>query len=267
METKEEQRKKPDSKYAVPALDKALDVLELLSDLAHPVSQAEIARNLGRNPSEIFRTLSALEARGYIRRTNGGRFRLTLKLFELSRGHSPYEELMRVALPVMRDLSDEVGETCHLTALRNGEIIVLAQNESPNPVRLSIAIGSNHSPLTTSSGRVLLSSMDEKDRNQFLSDYTDFDNRPEDVRQSFITRLRTVRERGYDIADGERFVGGLDVGVLIGSPDSRVKAALVVATLRSADGPDVDAIVKAAVAAGKAITENAGIAIGPKDKV
>ena len=66
---------------------------------------------LGRNVSEIFRTLSALEGRGYIRRTQAGQYRLTLKLFELSRTHSPYEELLRVALPIMRDLSEEVCET------------------------------------------------------------------------------------------------------------------------------------------------------------
>lgn len=252
--------KKPNNKYSVPALDKALDVLELLSENAESMSQAEIARALGKSTSEIFRTLSALEARKYIRRTEGGQYRLTLKLFELSRTHSPYDELLRVALPVMRQLSEEVGETCHMTTLRDGEIVVLAQHESPKPLRLSVAVGSRHSPLSTTSGRIILASMEEWERKAYLADYTDFHEMPQDIRDAFLTRVGTVRERGYEIADGERFVGGLDVGVLVGTPGSTVRAALIVATLRSADGPDAQKILKALKVAGESITERVGLA-------
>ncbi|QKV19092.1 IclR family transcriptional regulator [Oricola thermophila] len=250
---------KPAGKYSVPGLDKGLDVLELLSDRAISMSQADIARALGRTTGEIFRTLSALEARRYIRRTEAGHYRLTLKLFELSRTHSPYEELLRVALPVMRRLSERIGETCHLTTLRDGEIVVLAQQESPRPFRLSIEVGSRHSPLTTTSGRILLAAMEEEDRLAFLSDYTSFHDLPEDVREAFLIRVRNVAERGYEIADGERFVGGLDVGVLVGTRRSSVRAALVVATLRSASGPDTEQILKALQEAGAEITERVGL--------
>ncbi len=37
-------------------------------------------------------------------------------------------------------------------------------------------------------------------------------------------------------------MGGLDIGALVGTAASRVKAALVVSTLRHADGPDVSRI-------------------------
>ncbi|WP_421724973.1 IclR family transcriptional regulator [Bauldia sp.] len=259
MNVKDKPKKKPAAKYAVPALDKALDVLELLSETAVSMSQTEISRALGKNASEMFRTLSALEARGYIRRTAAGQYRLTLKLFELSRAHSPYEELLRVALPVMRELAESVGETCHLTTLRDGEIVVLAQHESPKSLRLSVEVGSRHSPLSTTSGRIILAAMDDDTRTAFLSDYTNFSQLPEDIRNAFLTRVRTVGERGYEISDGERFVGGIDVGVLVGTPQSKAKAALVVATLRSADGPDVDAILAAVTSSARRITELAGL--------
>lgn len=250
---------KSPGKYSVPGLDKGLDVLELLADRAASLSQVEIARALGKSTSEIFRTLSALEARNYIRRTEAGQYRLTLKLFELSRTHSPYEELMRVALPIMRRLSEEVGETCHLTTLRNGEIVVLAQHESPKPLRLSVEVGSKHSPIATTSGRIILSSMELDERRSFLTDYTAFDSLPQDVRDTFLNRVNNVAERGYEIADGERFVGGLDVGVLVGSPGSVVRAALIVATLRNAGGPNADVILKAVQKAGAELTERIGL--------
>ena len=250
--------KKDVQKYSVPALDKALDVLELLSESALSLSQVEICRALGRNASEIFRTLSALEGRGYIRRTQAGQYRLTLKLFELSRTHSPYEELLRVATPILRNLAEDVGETCHLTTLRDGEVVVLAQHESPKALRLSVEVGSRHSPLSTTSGRILLASMSDEERHNFLKDYTTFYDLPADVQDTFLTRVKSVQDRGYEIADGERFVGGLDVGVLVGTPGSQIKAALVVATLKSAHGPDPEKIRAAITEAGRQITRLVG---------
>jgi uncharacterized membrane protein len=53
-------------KYTAPALEKGLDILELLSRAETGLSQSEIARDLGRSVSEIFRMLVVLEERGYI---------------------------------------------------------------------------------------------------------------------------------------------------------------------------------------------------------
>lgn len=250
---------KDKSKYAVPALDKALDVIELLSETATSMSQIEIARAMEKSPSEIFRTLNALEARRYIRRTDAGQYRLTLKLFELSRMHSPYDELLRVALPIMRDLSEEVRETCHLSTLRDGEIVVLAQHESPKAIRLSVEIGSRHSPLSTTSGRLFLSAMSDAERTAFLSDYTGFLDRGEDFQNALVARIKTITARGYDVADGERFVGGFDVGTLVGSGSTTVRAALIVATLRNADGPDPQVLIDAVQRHGARISEKIGL--------
>lgn len=233
-------RKEPN--YAVPALDKALDVIELLAAAKVPMNQAEISRALDRNPNELFRILNALAARNYLKRSDGGRFRLSLKLFELSHTHSPYEELLRVALPAMRELSETLSESCHLSLMRDGEVLIMAQVESPNPIRLSIEVGSRHSLLNTTSGRVLLSSMEPVERNHYLEQSSDFSSQSEEARDTFITRLHSIRERGFEVTNGERFVGGLDIGALVGTATSRVKAALVVSTLRHADGPDVSRI-------------------------
>ena len=70
--------------YAVPALDKGLDILELLAATEDGLSQAEIAKSLERSPNEIYRMLDRLVRRDYVRRTSADRYELTLKLFELS---------------------------------------------------------------------------------------------------------------------------------------------------------------------------------------
>ena len=44
--------------YAVPALEKGLDLFEALAGQPEPRSQSDLARALGRSPSEIFRMLA-----------------------------------------------------------------------------------------------------------------------------------------------------------------------------------------------------------------
>ena len=50
-------------KYRAPALDKGLDIIELLASADEGLSQAEIAKALNRSPNEIYRMLDRLVRR------------------------------------------------------------------------------------------------------------------------------------------------------------------------------------------------------------
>src|SRR5438093_11483138 len=124
-------------RYSAPALEKGLAVLECLADRGTPQSLVDLARALNRSSSELFRMLTCLEECGYIRKDAGtGAYGLTLKLYQLAHVHSPMEKLLQAALPLMRQLSDRVEESCHLAALDHGHIVILARAEGPQPIRL-----------------------------------------------------------------------------------------------------------------------------------
>ena len=72
-------------RYRAPALDKGLDILELLAEHPDGLTRAEIVKELGRGPSEIYRMLERLVARQYVMRSAGGdRHALSLKMFALA---------------------------------------------------------------------------------------------------------------------------------------------------------------------------------------
>jgi len=54
-----------EKKYSAPALEKGLDILELLSEQEIGLTQVEIARSLDRTVGEIFRMLVVLQNRGF----------------------------------------------------------------------------------------------------------------------------------------------------------------------------------------------------------
>lgn len=248
------------TKYSVPALEKALDVLEYLSEQAVPLTQAQLARALKRQAGEIFRMLACLESRGYLRREPAtGAYSLTLKLFELSRTHSPYELLLKVAQPLMRALAEELRESCHLSVIHHGRVLVLAQAESPKPFRLSVEVGSLHSPMHTTSGRVILSYMEDSVRDEILGREPDWQQEKPPARAAYLKRLATIRARGYERADGERFVGALDLGVPVGSPHSSMKAALTIAMLKEKTGSSIESMLPALQHCAEAIALQAGL--------
>ena len=138
---------------------------------------------------------------------------------------------------------------------------MLAQEESPKPFRLSVEVGSQHSPARTTSGRLLLAYLAEDDLAAILAAQPEWSRTPAAEKTAFKQRLADVRERGFDRSQNERFVGGLDIGVLVGSPKSSIKAALTIATLeeRGGGGPDLDAMLPKLQACAATIGAQAGL--------
>ena len=120
--------------YATPALEKGLDVLELLARESGGLTKSEISRQLDRTVSEIFRMLLCLERRGYIAQVDGERYSLTLKLFKLVQEHPPTERLITEALPVMYRVAHETKQSCHMGIIEGAEVIILAQVNAPTSI-------------------------------------------------------------------------------------------------------------------------------------
>ena len=91
------------ARYAAPALEKGLDILELLAAASDALTHSEIATRLRRSVPEIFRMLVCLEERGYISRMGPDeRYQLTLKLFEIVHQHRPLQRLITQARPLVQ---------------------------------------------------------------------------------------------------------------------------------------------------------------------
>lgn len=212
--------------YAVPALEKGLDILEALAVSPSPLSLAELARDLQRGSAEIFRMLVCLERRSYLRRDPvSGKYTPTLRLFELAHARPPFRTLLDAARDPMREVTLRLGESCHLSVLERGKLLVVAREDSPESVRLSIEVGARFEAKHTASGRLLLEAGVE----------------------SMSARDETIE--GVD-----------DAVVRIGSADGAVHAALAVSWLRSRKGAkQAETVLTALRAAAKNIHQTLGI--------
>lgn len=144
------------SKYRAPALEKGLDVLELLAARAEPMGMAQIAAALNRSVSELFRMVQVLEHRGYVANTpTGDGLVLTNKLFSIGMARGPTRSLLEAALPVMRRLSDTIGQSCHLAVASVDQMVVVARVEAPGNQGFSVRVGYHRPIVAATSGLVL----------------------------------------------------------------------------------------------------------------
>lgn len=209
-------------KYRAPALDKGLDILELLAGSEEGLSQAEIAKALSRSPNEIYRMLDRLVRRGYVRRTSADRYEVTLKLFELAFARPPLQRLLSQALPVMRRFARDAEQACHLATYDRGALVVAAQVDGPGYWNVSIRVGSRISLVDTGSGHVMLAFAGPEERRLMLEEQES----REALTPALEERLRQVREQGYENMPSRQIAAVSNLSVPVLGPMGRLLAVL-----------------------------------------
>lgn len=213
--------------YSAPALEKGLDILELLAGEEHGVTLSGIAAKLDRSVSELFRMLVVLEQRGYV--TSAGdsdRYVATLKLFELAHRFRPVQRLTGVASPVMKDLSYRCEQSCHLVIYYEGKGHVVAQQDSPSERIFSVRLGAEAPLIDSCSGHVILAFADDHERRTMISRIPDHHRKPSLAEAGRVARR--VREQGFELVDSAQIGNIRDIGFPVFDHTQNLIAALVV---------------------------------------
>ena len=217
----------------VQSVDRAISILEILSR-RREAGVSEIALEIAVHKSTAFRLLGALEARGLVEQAEDrGKYRLSFGLVRLAGGVAARLDLTQQSRPVCRRLADEIGETVNLAVARSHYAVNLDQVRGPSAVTAHNWVGQLTPLHATSSGKVLLAHMDERQRDELLGvagleRYT-----PGTITSAEELRaeLDEARQRGYAVTVEEFEIGLNAIAAPIRSHDGEVIAAV------SASGP------------------------------
>lgn len=225
-------------RYRAPALDKGLDILELLSDQQEGLTRTEITKELGRNASEIYRMLERLVARRYVTRSTGGdRYTLSLKLFALAHRHPPMSRLVAEALPPMQRFANTTEQSCHLSIYDHGNLLVVAQVDGPCPWGLSVKVGARIGLADSAPGRVMLAFQAPAQRAQMLSEHGNLNDAPLPDERELIDACHTIRHAGFLRRESRQALGVTDLSYPILGPSGQAIATLTCSHLRRIDMP------------------------------
>ncbi|WP_377291682.1 IclR family transcriptional regulator [Rhizobium sp. SG2393] len=248
-------------RYRAPALDKGLDILELLAEEEAGLTQAEIAKRLDRGASEFYRMLDRLVKRGYVSRMDGDRFALSLKLFGLAQRHAPIRRLTSFAVPVMRDLAEATRQANQLVVFDRGNPVVVAQQEAPGYWGISIRVGSRIGLFDTGSGHVLLAFRSQRERERMIAEHLGNRAHGWGIDASFFDRLEAVRAEGHERMPSAQTAGVTNLSTPVLGADGKAIAALTIPYLpliNVPDAPDMEGAVTALKAASRALSVMSG---------
>lgn len=222
-------------KYTAPALEKGLDILELLSRSETGLTQAEIARELGRSVSEIFRMLVVLTQRGYVAQDPAtDRYGLTTLLFEVANRTPLIRRLTQAAGPLMRELARRINQSVHLAVLADDSVLIVGQVDPPARHVFSIRLGTRVELWRASSGRVMMAFQPEEVLSEVLARVP----LPEGMSEARVRAdLAAIRARGHEIVDSFVLRGIVNISAPVIDHTGLAVAALTVPHLERYGDP------------------------------
>jgi DNA-binding IclR family transcriptional regulator len=224
-----------DVPYTAPALEKGLDILELLAAESDGLTQSAIAQRLSRSAAELFRMLSVLERRGYLTRHADGSYRLTLRLFELAHRHPPLKRLLSVALPAMEELAQSARQSTHLVIHFARRILIVAQVDSPEPMGFGVRLGANF-PFRPdrASSRVLSAFQPAPMQDELIAEL--IANSPRGISATKVrAELAAIVRKGFYMAPSDTTTGVTDLCAPIFDHSDGAVASLTLPYLKQRD--------------------------------
>ena len=112
------------------ALDRAVQLIASVVQATEPLSFADIQETNGLAKSTTSRMLAALERGGLLERDESGGYVAGSLFWLYAARHDPWEELVRLAQPVMEEVGSDTQESVHLSVIRGDQVVQVAQVDS-----------------------------------------------------------------------------------------------------------------------------------------
>ena len=215
----------------VGSLQKGLGVVEILAAAPGGMTLTEVATAAGLTRAGARRLLITLVASGFARQDDR-RFALSAKLLSLTRTWMGGSSLWRYAEPIMRGVSEELGESCSAAVLDGEDVVYVARVAGRRIMSVALGVGARLPAYCTSMGRVLLSELDAPELTRFLAQATIIAKTAETVtdRAALASEMAKARQAGYAIVDQELELGLSSIAVPVRDKSGRIVAALNVST-------------------------------------
>ena len=220
-------------KNGVQSVERIFALIEQLA--AHPAgaSLQSLAQGTDLAKRTVHRLLGSLVGLGYVAQDEAtGRYRLTLKMFELSSGMVNSMDIMDVAKAHLERLAQRTGEAVHLV-IRDGRDIVYIYKTENGPMRMSSRVGLRSPLYCTGVGKAILATLPDDEVAEIWRH-----SRPQKLTgrtvaslDALAAQLADVRRSGYAIDDEENELGVRCVALAIPGPGGRAESAFSISGL------------------------------------
>lgn len=206
----------------VQSVERAFDLLEAMADSGGIVTLSELAASTGLPMPTIHRLMQSLVAGGHVRKEHSHRYALGSRLIRL--GEVAGLTLGSHAMPFLRQLAQDIGETANLAMLDGDSVVYVAQAPSRHAMRMFTEVGRHVLPHCTGVGKALLACLPAGQVRELVG-RTGMPPRTEHTitdPAALLDELDRVRALGFAVDDGEQEVGVRCVAVAVTQTPARL---------------------------------------------
>jgi DNA-binding IclR family transcriptional regulator len=192
------------------------------------LSVTRIAEVIGREKSQVSRTLKTLTECGLVERDPATlAYRLGWRFFALA-ARSGTQRLLVEAQPLLRRLVRELGETAHVSVLQGNEVVTVLSEAPAQAVQATGWVGRTVPVHCTSSGRALLFDHDRDELSTLFAaaDRTRSGPRAPRTADELWQRVTAARTHGYAVVEEEFETGLVAVSAPVRDFRGQIVAAL-----------------------------------------
>lgn len=218
-----------DKKYWVPALDKANDILLAISGQPSKLKLIDLSKQLGINKSSMFSLLNTMEQLEWVVRDAEGTYSLGSKLGFIGNSFFKQFSLIERFRKEASITKHKIQETIQLARLERHEVLYLAKEEMPSPVRLASEPGMKLPAHVTALGKALLADLETSViESLFPDEVLQPCPTPHTLknRSDLITQLELSREHGVAFDLQEAVMGFCCVAAPVRDTQGQVIAAI-----------------------------------------
>jgi len=216
---------------SVQSVARAMKILKLFKT-HEELGITQIAQKLNLSKSTVYGLVQALKVEGFLEKnSNNKSYICGLEAFKLGMSFASRMDLRNISAERARTLSEEVGETVHLSVMLGGRCINVARF---NPDRLFMLIpqlGTFIPAHCTAMGKVLLASLNREQLHSTIKEVGLDNYTPYTITslQDLENQLEKVRQQGYAVSNQEALLGLSCVAAPIRDYTGQVAAAISVA--------------------------------------
>jgi IclR family acetate operon transcriptional repressor len=228
----------------IQAVANATRLLLELAAANGPMRLNDLSAKLGMNKSSVHLLLATLGDAGFIEQTTQATYRLGLAVFEVGTAALQQYGLGARLAPPLEALSASTREAVTLSVLHQGDVLLVQRFESDQVLRASIRVGTRMPLHSSASGRCLLAFLPEEERKARL----DTTGLPTAALRKVTTRIREIRDAGYETQRDEWSAGVSSIAVPVFGAAGQPVAALSVSTptIRFEPAPWVEPLFRTA---------------------
>ncbi|MCL4767434.1 MAG: IclR family transcriptional regulator [Hyphomicrobiaceae bacterium] len=251
------------AKGVVPAVARAVRLLNVLAAAKEPLSLASLTTQLGLPKSTVHGLCTTLVQSGLVIRFEGGTYHIGTRVMDLAHAFLARSDVTTEFRRIIDALDPLPEESIVLSVLDGPDIVYVACRNGSRPFNFNFHIGMRLPANCAASGKALLSSLHpdkvaERARNGSLVRMT-----PNSITElePLLRQLAEVRERGYAIDNEETRIGIICYGAPVyrGSQKDAV-AAIGVSMPKATVDPEQQA---ATVQAIKKVAAELSMRLGP----